>query len=50
MAEVEIEIGTTLLTVDEIEEFSSSMLLPDIKPFDLLNTEYKYGFLPGYPL
>ena len=49
IAVVEINKGTSHLSDQEIEEFTASLKVPDIKPIDLINTVYKFAFIPGYP-
>jgi hypothetical protein len=34
---------------EEIEEFTNSLNIPDMKPYDLINSEFKFAFIPGYP-
>ena len=49
IAEVEISKSTSKLTDEELEEFVSSLAIPDLKPIDLVESEYKFAFIPGYP-
>ena len=49
VAEIELMKGSSHLSNQEVDELKDKTSIPLLRPIDLLNSEFKFAFIPGYP-